>query len=453
MADVSEAASTTWSQQEVTVDKGRTEELSISPRSTSPTSTVDTSVASSRSLRHQGLTPGPSMGSQESDREKKEHISKEKSPKVALAATSGTIINREERCGDPDPDEITHQPVSSSVVVPSVVVPSVIRVSPLAPGKASVETGSRDSSRIVPVVRPFAVKTSHQASNVRGEVDPERVSTQVSVAVEHAVQRSEALGNQNGKGSVQQQQQPSAKGVGRSDTPTPHIDEVRRRQEAQVSFPARVPAREHQEHIPRTSGRRADMSRVNGQQPPIPNVHYRQHHSHGRAASNRATSITSSVDGTPTLTARGAQVRRDMSASSHENDSDMSPTIHPEPLFQRLVTEEVQELKHYTRIIEEQNHRLNEVENITDDLDRKLQKQTKARTDLERTLELRERQWADKFEKLEADRDHWKEVVRQEKQMNTRLNDQVARMEQEIHRMLQRKVRVPYVMRCNVFVL
>jgi exonuclease VII large subunit len=125
---------------------------------------------------------------------------------------------------------------------------------------------------------------------------------------------------------------------------------------------------------------------------------------------------------------------------SSGSDAEMSPAIAPTPLFQRLVTEEVQELKHYTRIIEEQNRRLSEVENITVDLDRKLQKQTKARMDLERTLELRERQWADKFEKLEADRDHWKVVVQKEERMNTRLNDQVARLEQEIHRMLQRKV-------------
>lgn len=434
------------------MDKGSTEEVIISPRSTLPTSTVDTTVASSRSLRHQGLTAGQSMGSQGSDREKKEHISKEQSPKVVLAATSGAIINGEEKCGDPDTDKIT--PPVSSVVVPTVVVPSVIRVSPLAPGKASAETDFRDSSRIVPVVRPFAVKTSQQAPNVRGELDPEPVSTQVSVPAEHTVHRSEASGKKDRKGSVQQHQQASAKGVGRSDTPTPHIDEIKRRQEAQVAFPARVPAREHPVHIPRASERRAVMSREHGQQGPSQNVHGRQHHSHGRAASNRAPSLTSSVDGPPMLTARGARGRRGMSASSHENDSsDMSPSLHPEPLFQRLVTEEVQELKHYTRIIEEQNHRLNEVENITDDLDRKLQKQTKARTDLERTLELRERQWADKFEKLEAERDHWKEVVQQEKRMNTRLNEQVARMEQEIHRMLQRKVRVPYVMLCNVFVL
>ena len=440
MAGVSQAASSTWSQQEVTEDKGRTKEIIVNPRSTSPTSTVDTTVATSQPSRHPGLTTGQSMGSQGSDREKKEHISKEHSQKVSLAPSSGAITNCEEKCGAPDTDEVT-QPVSSSVVVPTVVVPSVIRVSPLAPGKASEETHFHDLPHIVPVVRPFAVKTSHQSANASGEVDPELVSTQVSVAAEDAVHLSEASGKKDRKAPIQQQQQQQrlGKGVGRSDTPTPHINEIKRRKEAQVSFPAR----EHQEHIPRASERRTGMSRVHGQKAPSQNVHGRQHHSHGRAASNRATSLTSPVDGTPLMAAR---VRRGMSASSHDNDSDMSPTIHPEPLFQRLVTEEVQELKHYTRIIEEQNLRLNEVENITVDLDRKLQKQTKARTDLERTLELRERQWADKFEKLEAERDHWIEVVEQEKGLTKRLNKKVARMEQEIQRMLQRKVGVPCVM-------
>jgi hypothetical protein len=136
---------------------------------------------------------------------------------------------------------------------------------------------------------------------------------------------------------------------------------------------------------------------------------------------------------------------------SSGSDAEMSPAIAPAPLFQRLVTEEVQELKHYVRMIADQDCRLNEVVNITVDLDRKLQKQTKARTDLERTLELRERQWADKFEKLEADRDHWKDVVQQEKRINSRFTDQVARMEQEIHKLLQRKVSVCVVCVPRIF--
>lgn len=385
------------------MNKGTSAELLISQRSTSPTSTVDTSVASNRSSGSQrpgGLTP--SMGSHGSDRKSEEPVSKEPS----LTATS----SREQQCRDPE-------------------VPPVIRFSSLSPENAAAEISDRGSARIVPVVRPFAVKKSQQTSNAREELDPKRLNTQLLL--------NEASGTQDGKASVRKQIPPLGKAVGRSDTPTPHTDEIKRRHEAQISFPTH----NRQEQMPPTVGRRAGMPQMNGpsQSPPAPtqHVHYRQqHHTNRQDAHGRATSITSSVDVTPTLIARRGQ-QRNMSSGS---DAEMSPAIAPTPLFQRLVTEEVQELKHYTRIIEEQNRRLNEVENITVDLDRKLQKQTKARMDLERTLELRERQWADKFEKLEADRDHWKVVVQKEERMNTRLNDQVARLEQEIHRMLQRKV-------------
>ena len=131
-----------------------------------------------------------------------------------------------------------------------------------------------------------------------------------------------------------------------------------------------------------------------------------------------------------------------MSTGSHASDMDEpSPSMPPvTPLFQRLVTEEVQELKAYTRIIEEQNRRVAELERRTADIDKRLQKKDKEKADLERTLEYRETEWRNKFERLEADRDHQKELVEQEKRMNTKLNYQVAQMEQEIHKFLTRKV-------------
>jgi hypothetical protein len=123
----------------------------------------------------------------------------------------------------------------------------------------------------------------------------------------------------------------------------------------------------------------------------------------------------------------------------HMNDGGRMP--QPTPLFERLVTEEVQELKAYARIIENQNRRLAELERVHGDLENRLESESRGRVQLETTLEEREREWALKFKELEADRDHWKDVVRVEQTKNGRLIDQVVRKDQDIHRMLQRKVR------------
>jgi hypothetical protein len=122
----------------------------------------------------------------------------------------------------------------------------------------------------------------------------------------------------------------------------------------------------------------------------------------------------------------------------------------PTPLFERLVTEEVQELKAYGRIIENQNRRLGELERIHGDLEARLELESRGRVQLETTLEEQEREWAIKFKELEADRDHWKEIVRVEQTKNARLIDQVVRKDQDIHRMLQRKVSA--VIRISIFV-
>lgn len=110
------------------------------------------------------------------------------------------------------------------------------------------------------------------------------------------------------------------------------------------------------------------------------------------------------------------------------------------PLFERLVTEEVQELKAYARIIESQNRRLAELEKVHGDLENRLEQESTAKLQLEATLEERERQWNEKFASLQKDRDHWKEVVHIEQNKNSRLIEQVVRKDQDIQKMLQRKV-------------
>jgi len=149
---------------------------------------------------------------------------------------------------------------------------------------------------------------------------------------------------------------------------------------------------------------------------------------------------------TPTLPL-GAPARNSVTpitSSSHHyhnypGNNTVAATSQPTTLFQRLVTEEVQELKAYARIIENQNRRLVELERIHGDLENRLELEARGRTQLEATLERRERSWTLKYHKLEKDRDQWKNVVSQEQVKNARLFDQVVRKDQDIHRMLQRK--------------
>jgi hypothetical protein len=212
--------------------------------------------------------------------------------------------------------------------------------------------------------------------------------------------------------------------------------EEKRRQEFQADFPTpsspMPPTREHANAVSQGSASQhatRDERRNNGnhvQQPinqPINNAAQARRGQHLNSLSG-----ASSTMGSP--------------PGNRMEENEGSRMIQPAPLFERLVTEEVQELKAYARIIENQNRRLAELERVHGDLEARLELGSRGRVQLEGSLEMRERQWAVKFKELEADRDHWKDVVKVEQTKNARLIDQVVRKDQDIHRMLQRKVRL-----------
>jgi hypothetical protein len=140
------------------------------------------------------------------------------------------------------------------------------------------------------------------------------------------------------------------------------------------------------------------------------------------------------------LSSNGGGNRR--SNGEHVRGRDESLDQQPTPLFERLVTEEVQEIKSYARIIENQSRRLSELEQYHSDLGARLEVESRGRQQLEATLEAREREWAHKYSELEGDRDQWETVVRAEQTKNSRLIHEVVRRDQDIHRILQRKVHV-----------
>eukprot|EP00559_Dactyliosolen_fragilissimus_P000875 CAMPEP_0184868608 /NCGR_PEP_ID=MMETSP0580-20130426/31061_1 /TAXON_ID=1118495 /ORGANISM="Dactyliosolen fragilissimus" /LENGTH=244 /DNA_ID=CAMNT_0027369611 /DNA_START=460 /DNA_END=1194 /DNA_ORIENTATION=+ len=111
----------------------------------------------------------------------------------------------------------------------------------------------------------------------------------------------------------------------------------------------------------------------------------------------------------------------------------------PALYFDRLVSEEVQELKSYARLIEIQQKQIDEQKKTHEELESRLEEQTRERLRLETTLEMQEREWAQKCEKLEQERDEGLREVQIEQTKNERLLDLVNTQNKEIHRMFQRK--------------
>jgi len=203
-------------------------------------------------------------------------------------------------------------------------------------------------------------------------------------------------------------------------------EEQRRRQRIQTNFPVNI------RNMPPTSGRasadgdREDQGDTDQYRP--------QHEDH------RTRQHPQSRSQQPRVNLRSSSELSNGGMKGDEEEAG-SRAVQPTPLFERLVTEEVQELKAYARIIENQSRQLSEREKVYSDLEVRLEVESRRKQQLEATLEARENQWEEKFRELEADRDHWKEVVQSEQTKNSRLIDQVMRKDQDIHRMLQRKVR------------
>ena len=408
------AKNTLVQRQEVEKKESSEEVKFLAPPPFSRTSTDSTKGDSSsvHSVSSQ-IALGHSMGK---EGEEKSDITGESKQQEARLPTNGNKEENSFPLSDQDKSRIPDRPLSEKTQ--TVVVPSGIRVSPSVNG-GKVKTDSSAGSKSPTVVRPRASKT------------PPQPKKKAARTAENGTRNEKTLmGERGGKG----EKQPSRK------------KEVNKRDDSQVSFPRRnnksnrttagMPP--HDGQAPTQQVQYSNAAGGGARQGTRQDTHgYRQQHGRGQ----HSTSITSSTGGTPTLGARRApQHARGLSTGS-DMENEPSPSIPPvTPMFQRLVTDEVQELKTYTRIIEEQNRRVTELEQRTTDLEKRLTKANKDKADLERTLEFRETEWRNKFDRLESDRDEQKELVAQEKRMNSKLNYQVVQMEQEIHKFLTRKV-------------
>jgi hypothetical protein len=209
--------------------------------------------------------------------------------------------------------------------------------------------------------------------------------------------------------------------------------ELRRLKDTQLEFP-HAPNHRSTVNPSHTNGGMA-LQRQTQQQ----NVHYHQHH-----ISRASPSISHS-----SVSSKGKMSQSMMGASVNEH-SEGSSVIHPTPMFQRLVSDGVQELKAYARIIETQNRRLSELEVVHRDLEGRLEVQSNRRLELEKTLEDREHLWTEQIAEIKKERDYWEELVNVERKKNAKLHDQILRKDQDIHRMLSRKVRFSYHKKRNL---
>jgi len=124
---------------------------------------------------------------------------------------------------------------------------------------------------------------------------------------------------------------------------------------------------------------------------------------------------------------------RDRIPSSSSSYTTVTHSTTNGPLYyDRLVTEEIQELRGLARKFKTQSIKLAELESTHSDLEARLEHQTTERMEMEATLEFQEVQWIERFKVLEKERD-------QEKSKNKRLLGFVIGKEKEIQRMIQRK--------------
>lgn len=109
------------------------------------------------------------------------------------------------------------------------------------------------------------------------------------------------------------------------------------------------------------------------------------------------------------------------------------------PLYERLVSEEVKELKEYIRLVEHQSHRLISLEKIHDDLEHRLEQEHAARQRLELSLSKRELGWKRQLESMEGEKKTAERLVKEEKVKVDKLMEMVNRMQTEIHTLIKNK--------------
>jgi hypothetical protein len=109
------------------------------------------------------------------------------------------------------------------------------------------------------------------------------------------------------------------------------------------------------------------------------------------------------------------------------------------PLYDRLVSEEVKDLKEYIRITENLSRRVIELEKIHFDLEHRLEEEQIKVQNLEHTLRQREKLWSGTCDTLQKEKTQAQKFVKEEKLKVEKLLEMVNRLQNEIRNMIMNK--------------
>jgi hypothetical protein len=203
---------------------------------------------------------------------------------------------------------------------------------------------------------------------------------------------------------------------------------IENRQKAQSAFPSSVPPPPIGLCIPAQAMHPQNQGGTHTR-----GYHGQPQHQQRNTPRGHSDNLSISSDGhRPTMGSFRAGSMGGRDGVSHSIDSNGVPP--PTPLFDRLLSEEVQEIKRYAKIIQNQNQRLAELEDIHHNLEERLEMQTKERMELEEKLSENERKWEMRCAELEKERDDALKNVDMEKSANKGLIEHVKRTNQEMQR-------------------
>jgi len=131
-------------------------------------------------------------------------------------------------------------------------------------------------------------------------------------------------------------------------------------------------------------------------------------HNNNNVMSSTTTNVNNSNNIKPNSTTMSTTI-----AAAAANSAASTPTNTP--LYERIVSEEVRELREYVRIIETQSRRLVELERLHVDLESRLEVEHVRSRKLERSLAQHEKKWRAMFKNLVDEKEHAERMVREEK--------------------------------------
>lgn len=148
-----------------------------------------------------------------------------------------------------------------------------------------------------------------------------------------------------------------------------------------------------------------------------------------------ANKSISSTDISPTrrLSSKSSQ-------SAHVSQGQRTHGSAPTPFFDRILSEEVQELKEYSRIIKAQHAEINELKSSNRALEIDLELESMKRIELESSLEEQERLYRHERKQLISQRDDLEGLLEAEKNTNKKLWELVYQKEKEIQKAYQYRV-------------